>query len=1171
MGWTERQKQAIDFRENRDLLVAAAAGSGKTSVMVERVIRLILEGEAGIDEMLAVTFTRAAASSMKEKIVSRLRDQIAEDVKAGRQENVERLKSQLGLVHDACISTFDSFAQKIVRENFQAIDTDPGAGVCDEAKSEILKNRALDEMLEAELAKAEPGFVEFMDSYADVKSFESVKDKIWSAYQTIMALPDPFGKLYEAAEVLNLTTDEFLKSNAFKAIIDDLRMISSGAKQRVEKVKAILSEPVLAPLKAKFEPEMAGLAELDSKLEAFFSDADSGLLCADSVEERISEIRALYAAVKESMPRWQATGAMGTDCKSAFDEEFKEKGKPYRDEYKKDYAQLVEKYFYQPIEASLSEARETYPKAKEFCRLVQEFHNRFMAKKEEIGAYDFTDFIHFALKALENEDVAQQYKSRFKYIFVDEYQDSNELQEELIKRISRGGNIFMVGDVKQSIYRFRQAEPSLFKNRYKAYKGSGEGYNPGSVIDLNSNFRSKVSVINAANDLFEEIMEDYDSDARLYPGSTAADTDNAEPLISIVDMMDNDTETAATEFEARNIAAIIKKKLAADSSLCYRDIAVLMSSYKSYADAFKDVFESEGIPLFIEEEKGYFDAVEVEIVLNLLRVIDNIRQDVPLISVLYSPAFGFTCEELAKIRILRENRYDPFYEAFLECAQSDESVLAKKCSSALLRIRQWRAESMTMPLPDFIWKLYRETGIYIFMGALPGGTQRRSNLRMLVSRAIAYSKEESGIYNFLLEIERMQSRNINVPPAGLVGESADAVRIMTIHKSKGLEYPCVILAGAHKEVGRSYGGGEITFNKSIGIALPFMAADGSFKKKTIIEQAINYQNSKEEVAEKIRLLYVAFTRAIKHLAITGCSKDVEKDFAAWADAAPLCPAAAYGGRSFFDWIMPALGQKIKTEIVSLKELEDASEIKEESALQMLAGAEKLSVRDEISKRLAYEYPFMEDVRGKSKYSVSEINFESERKPLTLEVPAALGQIYEREGLDAEDAGERGTIYHKIMELIDFRDTGTCKPAEIFDELLKKGFVSGEGADRVEISEIEAFLRSDLAGRMSAAARAGKLWKEAPFTLQIEREGRNILVQGIIDCYFEEDGPEGKRFILADYKTNYVAARNEDVYNHFRDMYKKQIDLYTEAIEKLRGGKVAERYLILLSAGEAISL
>ncbi len=1184
MAWTERQQQAIDYREHKDLLVAAAAGSGKTSVMVERVIRLILEGEAGIDEILAVTFTKAAASGMKEKIVDRLRARIGEDLARGDSASAARLSNQLALVAEADISTFDSFAQKVVRENFQTIDIDPGAGVCDEAKSAIMRDRALDELLEGRLAEAEPSFIAFMDAYSGVKSLEAVKESILDIYRAIMAMPGPFSKLSEMADSLNMNETAFVGSGAFEAVIEDLSLVRQRAADYADKLKNLLKTPELALMRAKYMPEWAGFENLDKAFDRLCEEAGREEPDASKTDELAKEINLIYDGLREVKEQWRAAKGMSDSEKAAF-EAVKEEGKIYRDGYWKAYEEIAKKYFAQPLSDSLSELRKTHTHARVFCDLVQDFHRRFMEKKAEKHMYDFGDFMHFALEALKDDAVAEQYKNRFKYIFVDEYQDSNELQDELIRRISRGGNVFMVGDIKQSIYRFRQAEPRLFTARYGAYKKGGGGYAPGAVIDLNSNFRSKNSVVDAVNAVFEQIMEGYDEDARLHAGNTEADRDNVSPFISIVDCTvpedGEKPEEGRSELEALNIARIIKKKMKEDPSLCFRDIVILMSSYKGVAGTFKEVFEREDIPLFVEEEDGYFDAIEVAIVLNILRVIDNMRQDIPLISVLYSSVFGFSCEELAKIRILgTKDGSESFCEAFLNCAlgavsgggaeaAGEACALAKRCAAAYSRIREWKAECGTMPLPDFIWKIYRETGMYIFMGALPGGEQRQSNLRMLVSRAIAFSKEGSGLYSFLQEIDAGKNYS-KVPPAGTIGESADAVRITTIHKSKGLEYPCVIIAGMQKEIGRRNPTSSfVKFNKSVGMAFDYVEPDGSFTKTTIMQKAIDSRDAVEDTEERIRLLYVAFTRAIKHLVVSAYLDKPDEKIRAWQGSAPLSPIKALNAKTYLDWIMPTLSSCIPLETVAAAKLagKGTAERTETVAGRLLESAGSVSVREEIARRLSYEYPYAADVNSKSKYSVSELNFAGERLPIELDVPSTLGRLTVSEGLDAEDAAERGTIYHKVMEMIDFANLSSADPKAIIESLKERGFIEEKGADRIEAAEIERFLSSDIAKRMERAAKVGKLRKEAPFTLRMEKDGREILVQGMIDCYFEEDG----EYVLLDYKTNYVKQKSEEVYDHFRKIYAEQINLYAKAIEELRGGRVKERYLVMLSAGEALNI
>lgn len=1185
MNWNDKQKEAIDFR-NDNLLVAAAAGSGKTAVLAERVTRIILNGEADIDEMLIVTFTKAAAMGMKEKIAASIRARLADDFENGRTESSARLKHQLELLSEASISTYDAFAQKVVRDNFQAVDIDPGVKVADDSQTKILSAAALDELIEKRLAAGEPDFIEFLDTYASVKSLEGLKEMIKDFYQGISALDDPFGFMEKASENLSLDMEGFATGRMGKALADSIFHAASKAMRSLELAENLADESGSEKLKTRLLTETTvyraiyeaarGLKEKTEKGEIanpedYLAEVDGIITLYDSLPAKLT------LAPTKSEPQAEK------DAFEAVKDELDAAKTSYRDGFKK---KLKDKYLYQPLEDSVREINATAKTAKIFCDLTREYHEIFMAMKLEKGVLDFGDFMHLALQALSCEDIAEQYRTKFKYIFVDEYQDSNELQDALIARLSTGDNVFMVGDVKQSIYRFRQAEPKLFTGRYERYKYKKDG---GKVIDLNYNYRSKSTVIDITNEVFRKVMEGYDDDAALNLG---CDYDGKLLYDPEICLTMPGGEYTKDEIEAFTVAKIIKEKMASgmllperngngytERPIRYSDIVILRSAIKGTSDTYTRIFRELGIPFASEQSDGYFESTEIEIFVNLLSVIDNLRQDVPLISVLYSPIFGFSAEQLACIRTEAGDRSMSFSAAFLAVCEK-ESELGRKCKAALDNIREYRDAASLMELSDFVWMLLQKTGFYIYAGSLPGGRQRQINLDLLVQKAGEFSKSGSGIYGFLRRIDAIKNRKIPVAPAATVGEGADAVRLMTIHKSKGLEFPVVILAGMHKQIKGRDNPSKLPFSKELEcLGFSLINRKEGWKKKTLAGILTEDMASREEICERERLLYVAFTRAIDSLLMVGCIKDYETEKEAWKAMRPMNPEKAMAATTYLDMVMP-VAYSMKNCSINVEEAaavvpQDLADDGEEQA----GGVEvfkKAKVRPEIEKRLSYSYPYMEEASKKSKYSVTELGHGEADKKVFLEDPDILTStgFFERSQDLEEDAAytltaaEKGTLYHLVMENLDFTADAGPDPDATLEMLKAKGSLEEKEAAALDTGKIREFCKSSLAARMKAAAAGGKLHREVPFTLRTDWQGSKICVQGIIDCWFSEKTEDGsEKFVLIDYKTSKIRSRED--FEKLKERYATQMEIYGRAVTRLCGGETLEKYLVFLDAGEAV--
>lgn len=1156
--WTEKQKEAIEKRGS-DLLVAAAAGSGKTAVLVERIKQLIISGEAEIDELLVVTFTNAAASEMKGKIVDAIRRQIGET-----PENAEFLRSQLAKASKANISTFHAFAMEVIRRYFHVIDIDPGFKVCDEAQSRLLMAEAIDTLFEERLAEGSADFLRFLDAYSSEKSFDSIKKQLLNCYGSIRSVPSPLERLREAAEGLASDAAGFEASAAFDFMVWDIRQMLEAAQKSCAAAESLLLDAGLDRLAAKLAADKNALQSLGKSALAGDMDAlaaGCGAFALTRLAANGAE-KAQYADIKDAL-------------------------KLLRDKYKEQINDIKRLYLYQDREAFLAEMQQTYPMALMLHSLLCDFHSIYGELKRDKGLADFSDIEHYALEILENEDAAGQYREKFKYVFIDEYQDSNVIQETLIRRIARSGSVFMVGDVKQSIYKFRLAEPEIFESKYAAYR-SGSIPN-GAVIDLNRNFRSKKGVIDAVNSQFERIMRGYDENARLYQGVEYDGSFDRRCELHIAESRFDDgvdeeiAQLRTAELEAYAAAGIIKKavgreriyrtKTNEERPLEYGDIVILMRSVKGAAESYKKVFDDEGIPLHVEENDGYFNTIEVEVFLNVLRCIDNKRQDVPLISALYSPTFGFSAGELAQIRLSLRGRGVSFCDAFLERAQG-EDALADKCRGVLEKLAEWQRRSRLTPLADFVWQLLMETGFYLYAGALAGGEQRQANLRALVDKAAEFSEKNSGIYGFLAYVEQLKERKIPMGQISLTGEGENAVRIMTIHKSKGLEFPFVITAGLGRRFASKSESAPMSFHKDLGLAMELVSTQEHWRKKTLLHRIIERKNLRDRMEEEVRILYVAYTRAADRLVLLGTVPDFDE---AMEKAALTDPADIIGARSFLDMILP-LAMQPQTPIDIVCEGIPEISVRQQAAgaaklAELLKSAEDLTPQKELADRLSYRYPFEEELSLKSKYSVTELGRGESRSKLTLDVPGALEDSVSGSGSMGQiTAAAKGTVYHLVMEHIDFADLDAADPKEVLRRLTDEEFISQREADAVDVSVIAEFLKSPIASRMSAAAKAGRLYRETPFTLRRDHRGSKVLVQGIIDCYFEEQNEKGEtEYVLLDYKSNYLPDTDESTVQKITEEYREQLELYCEALQNIKKIRVKEKYFCFLTAGITIKL
>lgn len=1208
--WTEEQSKAIN--ENGNLLVSAAAGAGKTAVLTERIVRIISEG-ASIDELLIVTFTRLAAAEMKERIEKKLAE-LAQ--KTDDAEKRRRLDAAASSVIRANISTIDVFCRNVLLRNYHKVGLDPAFRTADDAESEVMMDRVLEEVLENFYLDAERErddaslfLIEALDSR------ENLALLIKNIHRFINARPDPILWLEECAERYDVG-DGFDRAFA----VSSERFIKLA--RRNIKVFYTLAKEVA---------ERLGASEGGEKLYAAVHRDMEELLALSECADYDSWHNALCDYKPGRLPK--TAGGAPDDIKK------------YRDELKKFIEKLKDMFALSKSDEEII-ARSLHPVMLKLIELVKAFSEGFIAVKRENSLVDFADMEQLCLLALADEEVAEEYRQKFSHIFIDEYQDTNSVQDSIFKRISRGDNIFMVGDVKQSIYRFRQAEPELFLEKYRSYDGR-----IGTRIDLNKNFRSNTAVLNATNRVFYSLMKgetgeiDYSDNAELHPrddaerGSVELDLlELSEQLYKNVDKsvenMDNsshitafDADNSEAEGESEDGAAqserleelenveaeanfiadkildimnndeVYDKDTKAKRKPRFSDFAVLMRVTRGFALRLVNALNKRGIPSSAELGDGYFDAVEVQIFINLLRIIDNLRQDIPLASVMLSPIGGFNEGELALVK--SEFRGEEFHDrpfadrlfaaksAFSEhergeCILNEEKAgVFKKVSEFIDKILEYRELGRLTEVSRFLGRLFDETRFALFAGALPSGEVRRANLDMLFERAASFeSIGGRSLHGFVNYLDSLRE-NSRLGAAQMPGE--DAVRVMSIHKSKGLEFPVVFICAltshfnnrdmtAHAILDRDLGMG-LRVNRGFYRLSELPSELAKMAGRSLIRRAIEAREQEKLVSEEMRVLYVAMTRAQERLFLVGAHKKMA-DFIE-KNARELTDARVMGAKNYLEWLLGALfplGLNLENALggVSIPVFLDSMSafyrmagegdaidrrIRKEEFELFIKNAENFDHSD-IDARLGFVYPHIEDTKTAAKRGVTETALSAEE--LTYE-PAVPQFILEREGRKLTSA-ERGTLTHRLIMLLPIERMDMSALRERLNFFEARGFFTRDEALAADLERVYSLICSPLYGRMIAAKEAGRaVLREQEFSL-IEEGG--VLTQGIIDCCFEEE--DG--LVIVDYKTTALRGRTPE---ETARTYKPQLDAYARAIEALTGKRVKEKQIYLLSASEAV--
>ena len=1246
--WTEDQLKAIETR-GVNLLVAAAAGSGKTAVLVERIIRIITneENPVDIDRLLVVTFTSAAASEMRERIADAIAKALEEN------PNSKVLQKQLNLLGRANITTMHSFCLDVIKNNYHTIDLDPTFRISDETENTLLKLEVINDIFEEHYENDDVEFKKLIEAYSGSKNDEKLKEIILDLYRFSMSGPWPEKWLIESAEKFNVKSIEELDNTSWmKLIKDNIKIEVYGYIKSYERAIELIRETSgLEPYEETFVGEL-------EMIRNFY----------DSLDKSLDEIVKASSLI--------TFGRIKTVKKDKVsDIEIQNRVKGVRDSVKKKITKVLTDTFSMSAEEAFNGTKNVYPYMKKLSLLTLEFMEGFKNKKKEKNILDFNDLEHLALKILINKDennniipskVSENFREFFDEVLVDEYQDSNNVQETIINLVSRKNkdnpNVFMVGDVKQSIYRFRQAKPELFLEKYNSYPLEEGKKN--RKIQLYKNFRSRGEVLDGVNYIFKTLMSEtvgeleYNDSEALNLGANYKVLEEENTVtggsieLHILDKSNNlkeediedekeiedfeesevkeeEEDIDAITLEARIVAKRIKELMNTKNSgevfkvydksideyrnLKFKDIVILLRATRNWSEIFLEELGQEGIPVYADTGTGYFDTIEIRTIMSLLKVIDNPMQDVPLIALLKSPIVGFTAEELTDLRLISKDKY--FYEILkgiveLEYEVSEE--LLEKSKILLNRLEIWRKKSLYTPIDEFIWYLYMDTAYFGYVAAMPNGKQRQANLKILFQRAKQFEKTSfKGLFNFINFINKLRSSSGDMGSAKILGEHEDVVRIMSIHKSKGLEFPVVFTSGVGKQFNLMDLNKQILYHDEIGFGPEFVDLEKRISYSTLAKEAIKKKILFESLSEEMRILYVAFTRAKEKLIITGAIKNSEKTLKRWSDSASISEdiipeVEVLKGRSYIEWIGMALAKHRDGEVIRNGEfvdniINDSSkwvinmwnknklsveknlDTVDENKQELFIDKKIEVINSEIERRLNFSYKYKESFMLPSNVSVSDLKkslysseYEDETVKLFKEKPVLKPRFMQEEkGLTS---AERGTTVHFIMQKLDLSDVESEKDIRKQIEFLKEcELLSEEEIKAVEKVKFINFFKSDLGKRMLKAYNQEKLIKrEQPFyteisSLEVNKEldievysDEKIRLQGIIDCFFEED----EEIVLLDYKTDYVEVGNED---KILDRYKVQIKYYKEAVEKITGKRVKESYLYLFGISKAVKI
>ncbi len=1293
MNWTLDQQKVIELR-NRNILVSAAAGSGKTAVLVARIISMISEGEnpIDIDRLLIVTFTNAAAAEMRERIGAAIEKKITE-----MPEN-QHLQKQMTLIHSAQITTIHSFCLNVIRNHFNTIDLDPSFRIADDAELTLLKSDVIGELLEIYYEEGKEEFLDFIESFSSGKSDIAIEELILKLHNFSMSYPWPEDWLEEKKNTFTITSIEEMKdSDWMKALLANIKAVIRDMIQRCEAAICVCEAA---------DGPTAYLPAIESDVQML---------------EELSNLRDYeqYREILSSIVFARLSGKK----EEGVSEDKKNQVKTIRDEMKKAINDLKKNYFFQPEDEMLNDIRAMQLPMEVLINLTKDFAKTFADKKAEKNLVDFNDLEHFALNILVQRfdgkitpsPAADELSEHYAEILIDEYQDSNLVQETILNSISgerfKRPNLFMVGDVKQSIYKFRLARPEIFMEKFENYDTEESLH---QRVDLHKNFRSREVVLDSINFIFEQIMTkklgniEYNKQVALYPGADFGDqdegvTNNTEIILVSVDPSETESddnnqrskeienneeqdeeEYTSKELEAKAIAKRIKELTNAETGLLvcdknkqyrraqYGDIVILLRTMSNWAEVFADTLAAEGITAHTETQSGYFSTLEIRTLLNLLRIIDNPRQDIPFTSVLRSPIVDLSSNDLAEIRIPRKqicmyeaaveyvsdileedadrnadditvknNGIDDTIENIVEntiknntekdktadiivdanISKIESGKLTDKLKKFLDKLEQYRSMVHYLSIHELILKVLDDTGYYNFVSAMPAGDKRKANIDMLVQRAIRFETTSyRGLFHFIRYIEKLHKYDIDFGEAKVSGENDNTVKIMSIHKSKGLEFPIVFVSGMGKNFNNQDSRSKLLIHPDLGLGPDYMDHQLRVKAPTLVKKVIQKELVLENLGEELRVLYVAMTRAKEKLILTGGVKKLDDKLVKWGNICgqkdiQLLFYQLSNAVTYLDWIIPATMRyhgfkdmlknygiipdshhplyEAHTEIMikqnsyeELAQTETAEQIiKKMNQDELVHWNNDIvydeQINEEIRARMGYQYPYQTETNIHIKLTVSELKklgqMEAEDLGVLLKGVEKVKEFPIPNFARQEDivvGADLGTLYHRVLEHINL-----CEIKSRFDidtfllNLFDTGRINQVELEVLDREKLYEFATSLVADRMRKAKELGKLYTERQFVMGMKANEINskmkseelVLIQGVIDVYFEEDN----QWVLLDYKTDVVNESEGE--KTLINRYSVQLDYYQKALEQLTGINVKERIIYSFYLGKVIKV
>ena len=1212
--WTNEQLQAIQ-EKNSNILVAAAAGSGKTAVLVERIIHKIIDEQMDIDKILVVTFTNAAASEMRERILEAIYKKLEEN-----PENVH-LQRQIILLNKASICTIHSFCLDVIHNHFYEIDLPSNFKIADTAEIDLLKQEVLDDLFEQKYTENDKDFIELLENYTNYRGDEALQELVLKIYKFIQSSPFPIKWLQEKLELLKIEDKDISKTVWGKLII---QKVEDDIQESIMQLETIKSKIALYPEMAKF-----------------YQKISEDLIILQDLQNYNSWDELYIKLLNFNFSKWPVDKKVTNDLK--------EDSKEIRDKVKKHIKEKTAKLLSCSQEQAVEDLKIITPVLEKLANLVTEFTKNFAEKKKEKNCIDFNDIEHFALKILLDEnnnptEVAKKYKEKFEEIAIDEYQDSNLVQEAILTSISKGNNIFMVGDVKQSIYKFRQARPELFLQKYDEYKNKEEKTQEDNLkIQLFRNFRSRQNILNITNLVFESIMSkelgdiNYNENEYLNYGANYPEPEEIKNYAGIaeLDIIDLKEDESITAFEgeedeeeqerveddvleAKFVANKIQELLNSDYMVFdkkqgYRkirpkDIVILLRATSNLSPIYEKEISDLELPVFSDTSGTYLDTVEIQTILSVLKIIDNPLQDIPLVVILRSSICNFTDNDLITIRLTDRNCN--FYEALIKTRLICDGDLKNKIESFLEKLEKWKSISQYMPLDEFIWQIYLDTGYYQYVGLLPNGAMRQANLKTLFEKAKQYEKASfKGLFNFIQFIDKLKKQNGDLASAKLIGENEDVIRIMSIHKSKGLEFPVVFLCNSHKKFNMQDLNDNILLHQDIGFGPTIMDTTRKIKYSSIAKDAIKLKMKQETLSEEQRILYVALTRAKEKLYITGRSKDLTKYVQDKnkilemyeSENIKLDAKLMKKANSYLDWIMYVYlfnqgrtitlkGESYKlSDIITLnvsnkkdllkalakEEVVEQIDLKEkiEQILKNKSEEENKKSEQALKELLEWKYDYIVDTTLPTKSSVTKIKQEKIKLEEMLKGIESEEVEYKKSYTPKfmqEDkkisSAEKGTLVHLCIQRLDEKKDYELKDIQnMILNLVEKEIITQNEADAIDVNLIYQYTKSQL---FEELRQAKEVHKEQPFYINIpakdvvseaENSKKNILVQGIIDLYYID---KNDNLVLIDFKTDYI-SNEPNAKEKILDKYKVQLEIYKTALEQALGRKVNKTALCLV--------